>query len=306
MKECTNQVSHRPFAPGLEPYLNQTTNVLDHGFIRVVDYMGTEQCIVDAARTSYQRGTERKQEDPKLIRYLMRHQHGTPFEMCEIKFHVKLPIFVARQWIRHRTASVNEASARYSILSKEFYIPSEDQLAVQSATNRQGRGEVLEGAQAKRVLTLLQHDAELCYQHYEEMLNDPSSHDYEPALQSLSRELARMNLPVNFYTQWYWKVDLRNLMHFLALRADSHAQYEIRVYAQEMLKVLEAWLPNVYQAFIDYEMEAYKVSAQGKKVLRKMTQLLERNDQLTTLINETIPDRREREEFLLQFGLNMQ
>ena len=210
----------RPTVPALEAYLFKAVPVLDHGFVRVVDYMGDDGAVVQAARVSYGRGTRKALEDEGLIRYLMRHYHSTPFEMCEIKFHVKLPIFVARQWIRHRTANVNEYSARYSIMDKDFYLPAPEQLAVQSSDNRQGRGEVLDSATAERVISLLREDADQTYGHYEEMLGDEIG---------LARELARMNLTLNTYTQWYWKTDLHNLFHFLRLRADGHAQYEIRV-----------------------------------------------------------------------------
>ena len=199
--------------------LFQAFPVLDHGFVRVIDYMGDDSAIVQAARVSYGRGTKRVQEDAGLIRYLMRHRHTTPFEMCEIKFHVKLPIFVARQWIRHRTASVNEYSARYSILDKEFYIPSPEHLAAQSVTNRQGRGDILDGEEAAEVLDLLRADAERCYAHYAGMLNEGEGAD--PTRRGLARELARMNLTLNTYTQWYWKTNLHNLFHFLSLRADA-------------------------------------------------------------------------------------
>ena len=228
--------TRRPVVPALEAMLFEAIPVLDHGFVRVIDYMGDDAAIVQAARVSYGRGTRAANEDRGLIRYLMRHRHSTPFEMCEIKYHVKLPIFVARQWIRHRTANVNEYSARYSILDREFYIPRPEHLAAQSGSNRQGRGEVLDGAEAARVLDLLRSDAAQTYGHYTEMLNeDAEGAPLDPSRQGLARELARMNLTLNTYTQWYWKTDLQNLLHFLALRADSHAQYEIRAYAEAML-----------------------------------------------------------------------
>jgi thymidylate synthase (FAD) len=258
----------RPTVPALEAMLFQPLPVLDHGFVRVIDYMGDDSAIVQAARVSYGRGTRRVQEDAGLIRYLMRHRHTTPFEMCDIKFHVKLPIFVARQWIRHRTASVNEYSARYSILDKEFYIPARENLAAQSATNRQGRGEVLDGAEAAEVLDLLRSDAERCYAHYAQMLNEGD--DADPTRRGLARELARMNLTLNTYTQWYWKTNLHNLFHFLSLRADSHAQYEIRVYAETMLRITEAWVPIACAAFRDYRLGAVTLSAQMVAVLQRM------------------------------------
>ncbi|HWB52346.1 MAG TPA: FAD-dependent thymidylate synthase, partial [Stellaceae bacterium] len=231
--------TRRATVPALEDILYEPIPVLDHGFVRVIDYMGDDGAIVQAARVSYGKGTRRVSEDAGLINYLMRHRHTTPFEMCEIKYHVKLPIFVARQWIRHRTANVNEYSARYSILDNEFYIPAPEHLAAQASTNRQGRGDVLEGAAAKRVLDLLRDDAERAYAGYAEMLNeDDAGEPRDPTWPGLARELARMNLSLNFYTQWYWKTDLHNLLHFLSLRADPHAQYEIRVYAERMLDVV--------------------------------------------------------------------
>jgi thymidylate synthase (FAD) len=191
--------------------------------------------------------------------------------MCEIKYHVKLPIFVARQWIRHRTANVNEYSARYSILDNEFYLPAPEQLAAQSRSNRQGRGDVLTGKEAARVMTLLREDAERAYRGYVEMLNeDEAGVVIDPDRQGLARELARMNLSLNFYTQWYWKIDLYNLMHFLALRADPHAQYEIRAYAEAMLSTMQRWVPLAYAAFVEYRMSAASISATGLKVIQRM------------------------------------
>ena len=261
----------RPTVPALEAMLYTAIPVLDHGFVRVIDYMGDDSAIVQAARVSYGRGTKRVQEDAGLIRYLMRHRHSTPFEMCEIKYHVKLPIFVARQWIRHRTANVNEYSARYSILDREFYIPAPEHLAAQSVSNRQGRGDVLDGDDAARVLDILRDDAMRTYDHYAEMLNeDETGAPRDPGRPGLARELARMNLTLNTYTQWYWKTDLHNLLHFLSLRADVHAQYEIRVYAEEMLKTVDAWVPLAAQAFRDYRLGAVTLSAQMLAVVKRM------------------------------------
>ena len=263
--------TRRPTVPALEAMLFEAIPVLDHGFVRVIDYMGDDSAIVQAARVSYGRGTRRVQEDAGLIRYLMRHRHSTPFEMCEIKYHVKLPIFVARQWIRHRTANVNEYSARYSILDREFYIPEPEHLAAQSASNRQGRGEVLSGGDAARVLDILRGDAMRTYDHYAAMLNeDEAGAPRDPDRPGLARELARMNLTLNTYTQWYWKTDLHNLLHFLSLRADAHAQYEIRVYAEEMLRTVEAWVPLACQAFRDYRLGAVTLSAQMLTVVKRM------------------------------------
>lgn len=263
--------TRRDVAPALEEILYQPIDVLDHGFVRVIDYMGTDSAIVQAARVSYGAGTKKVNEDAGLINYLLRHRHTTPFEMCEIKFHIKLPIFIARQWIRHRTANVNEYSGRYSIMDKEFYIPAPEQLAAQSSSNRQGRGDVLEGEQARRVLEILKADSVNAYAHYEEMLNsDEEGNIHDPNKTGLARELARMNLPVNFYTQWYWKIDLHNLLHFLSLRADSHAQYEIRVYAEAMLDILKRWLPITHAAFMDYRVGGTSISAKGLEVVKRL------------------------------------
>ena len=276
IKEIKDQQSQknntkRVTAPELEKILYEAIPLLDHGFIRVVDYMGDDTSIVQAARVSYGKGTKKVSTDAGLIKYLMRHWHSTPFEMCEIKYHVKLPIFIARQWIRHRTANVNEYSARYSILDKEFYLPAQEHLAAQSKSNRQGRGDVLEGQQAKKVLDLLKNDAERTYENYETMLNekyDGSIIDENGV--GLARELARMNLTLNTYTQWYWKTDLLNLMNFLRLRADHHAQYEIRTYADAMLDTLKRWVPITYDAFMDYRVGGTEVSDKGKKVIQKL------------------------------------
>jgi thymidylate synthase (FAD) len=262
------QPTRRATVPALEEILYQPLPVLDHGFVRIVDYMGDDAAVVQAARVSYGRGTRRVSEDRGLINYLMRHRHTTPFEMCEIKYHVKLPIFVARQWIRHRTANVNEYSARYSILDNEFYLPDPEHLAAQATTNRQGRGEALSGAAARRVLDLLRADAERAYAGYAELLNEDGAAD--PDRPGLARELARINLSLNFYTQWYWKTDLHNLMHFLSLRADGHAQYEIRAYAETMLDTLKRWVPMTHAAFLEHRLHAATISATGLAVIRRL------------------------------------
>src|SRR6202795_3961134 len=263
--------TRRATVPALEDILYEALPVLDHGFVRVIDYMGDDGAVVQAARVSYGRGTRRVSEDRGLINYLMRHHHSTPFEMCEIKYHVKLPIFVARQWIRHRTANVNEYSARYSILDNEFYIPPPEHRAAQATTNRQGRGTVLEGEAARRVLDLLREDSERAYAGYATMLNeDEAGAPVDPAWPGLARELARMNLSLNFYTQWYWKTDLHNLMHFLSLRADPHAQYEIRAYAEAMLQTMQRWVPLAHAAFLEYRMNAASISATGLRVIQRL------------------------------------
>ncbi|WP_108837050.1 FAD-dependent thymidylate synthase [Tateyamaria sp. Alg231-49] len=257
------QPTLRATVPGMEAHLYHAHPVLDHGFVRVIDYMGDDAAICQAARVSYGKGTKSVQNDAGLIRYLMRHWHSTPFEMCEIKLHVKLPVFVARQWIRHRTANVNEYSARYSILDREFYIPEPDALAAQSVVNNQGRGAVLEGAEAARVLEILKADSNRAYDNYESMISDEGQ-------AGLARELARMNLPANIYTQWYWKVDLHNLFHFLRLRADAHAQYEIRVYADAICEMVKDWVPASYAAFEDYRMGGATLSATAIACVQRM------------------------------------
>ena len=258
-------------SPELEKILYEALPVLDHGFVRVVDYMGDDTSIVQSARVSYGKGTKKVSTDSGLIKYLMRHRHSTPFEMCEIKYHVKLPIFVARQWIRHRTANVNEYSARYSILDKEFYLPAKENLAAQSKNNRQGRGDLIDGEQANDILKILKEDAEKSYKDYEIMLNER----YDGTIinedqKGLARELARMNLTLNTYTQWYWKTDLLNLLNFLSLRADDHAQYEIRAYADIMIDTLKRWVPITYEAFMDYRIGGMELSSKGKSVISKI------------------------------------
>ena len=271
--EQQNQKSttKRVTSPELEKILYETLPVLDHGFVRVVDYMGDDTSIVQSARVSYGKGTKKVSTDSGLIKYLMRHRHSTPFEMCEIKYHVKLPIFIARQWIRHRTANVNEYSARYSILDKEFYLPSKENLAAQSSSNRQGRGEIINGKQADNILNILKKDAEQTYANYELMLNEKfDGSTIEKSNKGLARELARMNLTLNTYTQWYWKTDLLNLLNFLSLRADSHAQYEIRAYADVMIDSLKKWVPITFDAFMDYRVGGLELSAKGKSVIQKL------------------------------------
>lgn len=263
--------TRRPTVPALEERLYRPVGVLDHGFVRVVDYMGDDAAIVQAARVSYGAGTRSVRDDRGLIRYLMRHRHTTPFEMCELKLHVKLPIFVARQWVRHRTANINEYSARYSILDREFYLPSPDVLAVQSSSNRQGRGEVLGEEQAAAVLGLLRRDAMQVYDTYEALLNDAGDGEpVDPGAPQLARELARMNLGLNYYTQWYWKVDLHNLLHFLSLRMDPHAQHEIRVYGDAIGDLVAAWVPHAWEAFSDYRLGSTSLSREELEIVRAL------------------------------------
>ena len=259
----------RSTSSALERILFKPIPILDHGFIRVIDYMGTDQSIVQAARVSYGEGTKKLREDRGLIRYLLSHWHTTPFEMCEIKFHIKLPIFVARQWIRHRTANVNEYSARYSVLDKEFYVPEMDQLGSQSTTNKQGRSNTLDKKFAKHAKDLIQKNSEQLYDDYQNLLNGKLlKNDEYVEGEGLARELARTTLPLNYYTQWYWKVDLHNLMHFLRLRADSHAQYEIQIYAEKMVEILKKWVPLTFEAFEDYRSDSFQLSKEALKIVK--------------------------------------
>ena len=266
-----NNFTKRVTSLELEKILYEAVPVLDHGFVRVVDYMGDDSSIVQSARVSYGKGTRKVSTDSGLIKYLMRHRHSTPFEMCEIKYHVKLPIFVARQWIRHRTANVNEYSARYSILDKEFYLPAKEHLAAQSESNRQGRGNLINGRQADDILNLLKEDAEKNYNDYELILNERyDGTTIDENKKGLARELARMNLTLNTYTQWYWKTDLLNLLNFLSLRTDDHAQYEIRAYADVMIDTLKRWVPITFESFMDYRIGGMELSSKGKSVISKM------------------------------------
>ncbi|MFQ5984773.1 MAG: FAD-dependent thymidylate synthase [Alphaproteobacteria bacterium] len=330
--------TRRVTVAALEEILYQPIPVLDHGFIRVVDYLGDDSAIVQAARVSYGKGTKKISNDRGLIRYLMRHRHTTPFEMCEIKLHVKLPIFVARQWIRHRTANVNEYSARYSILDREFYVPDRayldtrrveqqlekrltqgqpdlfgtrttapkrEELAAQSRTNRQGREGELSDAEADQVLRDIQSESNRAYTFYTKLLNETDSGQViDPDRDGLARELARMVLPINYYTQWYWKIDLFNLLHFLSLRADPHAQYEIRAYAEVLCDIAEKWVPLTWEAFRDYEMTGAHVSGPGLKALRELLDetTLSDEEKLAELRKRTGMSPREFREFMDTLG----
>jgi thymidylate synthase (FAD) len=282
--------TRRATVPALEAILYQPLPVLDHGFIRVIDYMGDDAAIVQAARVSYGKGTKQVSNDKGLIGYLMRNRHTSPFEMCELKLHVKLPIFVARQWIRHRTANVNEYSARYSVLDREFYVPDQEFIrlqkvekravptqtslfedsggaapqvtAAQSTTNKQGREEVLEADAAASVLKEIASISGRSFTVYEKLLGD----EERPGI---ARELARMVLPLNTYTQWYWKVDLHNLLHFLRLRYDAHAQYEIRAYAEKLVEIVEKWVPITAAAFEQHRLGGAELSAKALEVVRR-------------------------------------
>ena len=255
----------------IEKILYKSFKVLDHGFIRVIDYMGDDSSIVQAARVSYGKGTKKLNQDKSLINYLISHRHSTPFEMNEIKFHIKLPIFVARQWIRHRTANVNEYSARYSILDREFYIPKNRDLKPQSKTNNQGRSGKLESEDVKFYSKLLKENSIKSFENYSLLLNeDDEGKILDEKRNGLARELSRMTLPLNAYTQWYWKIDLHNLMHFLALRFDPHAQYEIRVYAEIMMSIFKKWVPLTYDAFISSRLRALTISEEGVSYIKSL------------------------------------
>jgi thymidylate synthase (FAD) len=291
--------TRRPTAKQLEDILFTPLRVLDHGFVRVVDYMGDDAAVVQAARVSYGKGTRKLNEDRGLIRYLLRNRHTTPFEMAEIKFHIKLPIFVARQWIRHRTANVNEYSARYSILDREFYLPARKHLAAQSTQNRQGRSTLLTDDESRSVLDLLRRDAERAYDGYIELLNeDDTGAQIDRNRTGLARELARINLSLGFYTQWYWKIDLHNLLHFLRLRADTHAQYEIRAYAEQILSIVKLWVPLTYEAFDEYILGAVSLSRTGLRVVCRLLNG-EKVDQPSSGLSQ-----REWDELITVLGMN--
>jgi thymidylate synthase (FAD) len=291
--------------PNLNDLVGAELKVLDHGFVRLVDYMGSDAAIVQAARVSYGKGTKKLSEDRGLIRYLMRHRHTTPFEMCEIKLHVKLPIFVARQWVRHRTANINEYSARYSILEKEFYVPDRAYLEKlqeetrqekaqslgqddlfesrqstdkhlnvigrQSETNRQGREPGINDEEAIDHLKIIASISSRTHGVYERLLNETASGEkLNPNFSGLARELARIVLPTNYYTQWYWKTDLHNLLHFLSLRADEHAQHEIREYAHAIEQIVARWVPLAWEAFVDYRLNSISLSRMEVELVRKL------------------------------------
>lgn len=263
----------RASCPALDERLGEIVKVLDHGFIRVVDYMGTEESIANTARVSYQRGTRKTREDQDLLRYLLRARHSSPLEFGQIVFHVKLPIFVARQWVRHRTSSLSEMSARYSILDNEFYIPSEEDIGIQSTSNKQGREGGFNGDEAFEIQNEIREISLEQYKAYERLLNECGEDDeFGPGgdRPGLARELARMVLGTNIYTQWYWKIDMHNLMHFLSLRMDPHAQKEIRMYADVIFEIAKVWMPNVMEAFIDYKLHAHTFSRQEMELIRQV------------------------------------
>ena len=266
-----NFSTKRVTVKALEKILYKSFKILDHGFVRVIDYMGNDTSIVQAARVSYGKGTKKLNQDKSLINYLISHRHSTPFEMNEIKFHVKLPIFVARQWIRHRTANVNEYSARYSILDKEFYIPKNENLKPQSKSNNQGRSGDLSSAEIKSYLKIIIDNSKIGFENYSKLLNeDESGRMIDDSKKGLARELSRMTLPLNSYTQWYWKIDLHNFMHFLSLRFDPHAQYEIRVYAEVMMEILKKWVPLTYEAFVSNRLNSLTMSSHGIEYIKSL------------------------------------
>jgi thymidylate synthase (FAD) len=248
--------------PEAEALLDKEFPCLNAGFVRLIDYMGGDESIVQAARVSYGKGTKTVHEDRGLIRYLMRRMHTTPFEMVELKFHIKLPIFVARQWIRHRTANVNEYSGRYSVMKDEFYVPDNEAIHYQSKRNKQGREGEVPTELRQKVLEILTHSHRQMYDEYSQLLEE-----------DIARELARVNLPLSLYTEWYWKIDLHNLFHFLNLRMDAHAQYEIRVYGNAIAEIVKKVVPLAWEAFEDYVLKAERFSRLEMKVLSERMNL---------------------------------
>lgn len=256
-------MTKRSVNPGAEKWMGLRVDVLDHGFVYLVDYMGDDVAIEEAARVSYGSGTRKTNKTEGLLRRLMRDEHTSPFEMVEFKFHAKMPIFVARQWVRHRTASLNEYSARYSVMKDEFYIPDPDVIAVQSKDNKQGRGGVVDPNYAEEIRVKLSDIYKQSYDLYSWLLEGDGSESHP----GVARELARAPLSVAAYTEWYWKIDLHNLLHFLKLRMDPHAQWEIRQYADVMAQVVRSSVPITWKAFEDYQLNATKFSGPEKEVL---------------------------------------
>lgn len=238
----------RIVVPDAEALIDQEIPVLDKGFVRLVDYLGGDERVVQAARVSYGSGTKSYRQDRGLIHYLIRNEHTSPFEQVQLTFHCKMPVFVARQWVRHRTARLNEISGRYSIMKDEFYVPDTGQMRGQSKDNKQARSEEVL-PQAQQFIDQMVEDQRSVYGHYQDMIES-----------GLAREIARNNLPLSLYTEWYWQIDLHNLFHFLALRLDSHAQYEIRVYAEAMAKCAKAVAPMAYEAFEEHRLGAVRFS----------------------------------------------
>lgn len=246
--------------PEAEALMDQEIKVLDHGFIRLIDYMGSDARIVQTARVSYGAGTKTIREDAGLIDYLLRHEHTSPFEHVVFEFHCKMPIFVARQWIRHRTARLNEISGRYSVMNPEFYLPPRDKISLQSKDNKQGRNPDDVPAELQdKVLELLKQDQGSVYANYSEMIND-----------DIARELARINLPLSTYTEWYWQMDLKNMFHFLKLRMDSHAQWEIQEYGRAIATVVRAVCPLAYASFERHMVNGARFSSDEIAAINQM------------------------------------
>ncbi|MCH7782375.1 FAD-dependent thymidylate synthase [candidate division KSB1 bacterium] len=288
-----------PITKEVDKILGKQFDVLDRGFVVLVDVMGNDDSIVQAARVSYGKGTKSVNADRGLIRYLMRHRHTTPFEMVEFKFHVKLPIFVARQWIRHRTANVNEYSARYSILEDEFYIPEVQALAKQSQSNKQGRESGVPKKEAEKVRSLILENSDKTYELYQYLLNEEEYEKFDSSRSKIARELSRIVIPTNVYTQWYWKIDLHNLFHFLSLRMDDHSQFEIREYANIMAEMVKAAVPFAYEAFEDYRLKAINLTRQEILILKKFLGKIDiSDDDIETACDEAeLTNKRERGEF---------
>lgn len=270
--------TNRNTIENIDEIITKQYPILDYGFVTVVDYMGCDADIANAARVSYGNGTKTINQDEGLIRYLMRHRHTTPFEMCEIKLHLKMPIFVARQWMRHRTANINEISARYSIINDEYYIPSEDRMAEQSKINNQGSGDILNQDVAKNCQNEMRNQCSTAFEKYELLINEAQ----------LARELSRTILPQSTYTEFFWKIDLHNLLHFCSLRADSHAQYEIRVYAMKILEIIKLWVPITYQAFMDFRLNSISFSQNDLGIIKNFLS----HEKISQYISENIDSKK--------------
>ncbi|MEK7526022.1 MAG: FAD-dependent thymidylate synthase [Patescibacteria group bacterium] len=296
----------RAYNPGAEKMLGEVIPVLDLGFVYLVDYMGNDQSIVQAARVSYGAGTKATSEDRGLIRYLMRNRHTTPFEMGELKFHAKMPYFVAAQWVRHRTASINAESARYSIMKEEFYVPDMSAISVQSKDNKQGRGELLPIEESEQLRYELQQRGLSAFEYYHHLLNqDMEGNVIDKNRQGIAKELARTVLPESTYTQWYWKIDLHNLFHFLGLRMDPHAQLEIRQYAEAISEIVKEAFPFAYEAFEDYVLESKIITGPEMDILANLFE--SKGMQMTieeiaaTADSVGLKNKREREEMIDKF-----
>lgn len=294
----TKSETLRPINPGAEEWLGVVIPILDHGFVYLNDYQGSDGSIEQAARVSYGEGTRKTSETRGLLRYLMRNEHTSPFEMVEFQFHAKMPIFVARQWVRHRTASLNEYSARYSVVKDEFYIPEPDVISVQSTDNKQGRGGAVDSKIAEEVKFKLSNFYTEANNLYKWLLSEENEGP------GIARELARIPLPVASYTEWYWKVDLHNLFHFLKLRMDPHAQLEIREYANAMAEIVKDSVPLSWEAFEDYQLNATRLTRPEKEVLvdmlsrRKVKFSLE--EIYATANGISLKNKREIEEFVIK------